>query len=86
MNCKICGKLLNMSQYVMHDRYKSCPKCSEMNGEEHVFFRYPETFGKSNKRETSNHPEGPQSYCYTHRQNPNREIPSGGILCSEIEL
>lgn len=48
------------------------------------FFEYPVGFGESDKRITSNHPDGAQSYCYTHRPNPNRAIPAGGILCSDL--
>lgn len=84
MRCKVCGKPLNISQYAMNKRYKSCPRCSVINGEEHVFFEYPVGFGESDKRITSNHPDGAQSYCYTHRPNPNRAIPAGGILCSDL--
>ena len=84
MICRVCGKPLNKSQYSQGENYKSCPRCSEINGEEHVFFRYPEDFGQSDKRETLNHPDGPQSYCYVHRPNPDRVIPRGGLLCSEI--
>ena len=84
MNCIICGKPLNESQYVRNDEYKSCPRCSTLNGEEHVFFAYPESFGQSNKRETGNHPDGPQSYCYVHRQDLDKDIPTGGILCSQL--
>lgn len=85
MKCKACGKLLKQSQYEKNNKYKSCPRCSVINGEEHVFFSYPEDFGKSNKRETANHPDGPQSYCYTHRPNPSRGVPVGGILCSQLK-
>lgn len=85
MKCKACGKPLKQSQYGGNNKYKSCPMCSVINGEEHVFFSYPEDFGQSNKRETANHPDGPQSYCYTHRLNPTREVPVGGILCSQLK-
>lgn len=84
MLCRVCGKKLSDAQYAMGERYKSCPKCSVINGEEHVFFRYPEGFGESDKRITTNHPHGAQSYCSTHRPNPNRDIPAGGKLCSEL--
>lgn len=82
MDCKVCGKPLNESQY--EKKYKSCPRCSVLNGEEHIFFEYPRDFGRSMKRETGNHPDGPQSYCYTHRFNIDKNIPADAILCSRL--
>ena len=84
-NCKHCGKTLNRSQYNINKTYKSCPRCSELNGEEHIFFPYPDYFGDTLKRSSSNHPEGPQSHCYVHRGNPYQSIPYGGVCCSEIK-
>lgn len=84
MNCKFCGKLLNTSQYLLDGKYKSCPRCSTINGEEHVFFPYPNEFGTTEKRESINHPDGPQSYCTSHRSNKNNPIQMGGIVCSRI--
>ena len=42
-----CGKLLIESQYSEDGKYKSCPRCSMLNGEEHVYFPYPSGFGTS---------------------------------------
>lgn len=84
MNCKICGKPLNESQYAEDKRYKSCPRCSAINGKEHVFLEYPESFGTTDKRKTLSNPDGPQSYCRIHRSNFDGVIPEGGILCSEL--
>ena len=85
MNCINCGLPLNKSQYAMDRRYKSCPKCSVLNGSEHVFFEYPLEFGQSSKRITFNNPDGPQSYCYEHREDITRPITSGGIECSKLK-
>lgn len=84
MICKKCGRLLKESQYSRDGRYKSCPKCSVLNGKEHVYFPYPSEFGTTEKRISTNHPDGPQSYCTNHRANPNSPIQEGGILCSEL--
>ena len=84
MLCKVCGKDLTEAQYAMKESYKSCPRRSTKNGEEHVFFRYPESFGESDKRITTNHPRGAQSYCSVHRSNSDRAIPVSGILCSQL--
>lgn len=84
MLCKMCGKPLNESQYSKDGRLKSCPRCSVINGIEHVYFRYPNEFGTTTKRESANHPDGPQSYCTNHRSNSNNAIQAGGVLCSKL--
>lgn len=81
--CKVCGKPLNRSQYSKDSSYKSCPSCSERNGEQHVYYPYPKYFGTTLKRSSSNRPEGPQSYCESCRFDKN--IYSNAKLCSEIE-
>lgn len=80
--CKCCGKPLNESQYNKEHNYKSCPRCSTINGEEHVFFPYPVSYGITDARKSMEHPDGPQSYCVSHRGNATNPIPSGGLLCS----
>lgn len=81
-NCKHCGKPLSESIYSKDRKYKSCPRCSEQNGNYHVFHQYPDDFGTTERRSTSIHPEGPQSYCVECRGgNPPKE----GILCCYIE-
>ena len=83
--CNHCGKPLNIAQYNQDETLKSCPRCSILDGEEHIFLPYPNYFGDTLKRSSGIHPEGPQSYCYNHRGNPDRNIPSAGIRCSEIK-
>ena len=83
--CKYCGKPLNQSQYNEDESYKSCPRCSKIDGEEHIYFPYPGCFGDTPKRSSDKHPDGPQSYCYVHRGNPHRSIPSDGIPCHNIK-
>ena len=83
-NCRFCGKPLNKSQYNYDETLKSCPRCSEIDGKEHIYYPYPENFGDTPKRSSDNHPDGPQSHCSSHRGNPNRGITNGGIKCSEI--
>ena len=80
--CKICGKLLNVSKYSKDGIYKSCPKCSTKNGEEHVYYEYPENFGTTYKRATTNYPDGPQSYCVRCRGSADKY--TSGILCNKI--
>ena len=81
-NCIICGKPLNESQWRNDKQYKSCPRCSNNNGKEHVYYEYPDAFGITEKRKTSNHPEGPQSYCVSCRG--PRESSANKILCSQF--
>lgn len=82
--CLHCGKSLSESIYKTASdgtQYKSCPNCSQLNGEYHVLHQYPQNFGTTYKRATSVHPEGPQSHCESCRGgNP----PSGGTLCTNI--
>lgn len=82
--CRKCGKPLKKAQYSKDDRYKSCPRCSVLNGEEHVYFSYPSEFGTTVKRKSTKHPDGPQSYCTNHRSNLDNPIQAGGVLCSEL--
>lgn len=84
MNCKYCGKPLKNAQYSTDGTLKSCPRCSVLDGEEHIFFQYPKSYGDTQKRSTAAHPDGPQSYCVSHRSNPNNPISVGGIRCSEL--
>ena len=82
--CRKCNKPLNESQYRTWDdiEYKSCPKCSVKNGQEHVYYEYPMAFGESEKRASSNYPNGPQSYCISCRG--RGESSRNGKLCSEF--
>ncbi len=81
--CTVCGKPLNQSQWDENKKYKSCPKCSTENGEEHVYYRYPESFGITEKRLSLNHPDGPQSYCVPCRGRGNSTLKK--ILCSNLK-
>lgn len=81
--CKICGKILNRSQYNKDGTLKSCPRCSTENGEEHVYYSYPDDFGTTPKRASSNRPDGPQSHCESCRF--EKDSYPRGILCSEVD-
>lgn len=85
--CKHCGKPLKKAQN-KHDangnKFKSCPKCSQDNGDIHIYYKYPDYFGTSEKRVTKQHPDGPQSYC----QNCREEIFGphvGAFKCSDFK-
>ena len=81
-NCKICGRPLKESQWREERNYKSCPNCSKENGQEHVYYEYPEHFGTTDARITSANPDGAQSHCAVCR---GRAKVHGDIrLCSEF--
>ena len=81
--CTVCGKPLNQSQWDENKKFKSCPKCSTENGEEHVYYEYPENFGTTEKRVSSNYPDGPQSYCVPCRGSGKSTLKK--ILCSHLK-
>lgn len=85
-NCKYCGRPLNESQYNQDKTLKSCPKCSVIDGEEHIFLSYPDSFGVTEKRISSKNLDGTQSYCQPHRaKSDNRIITKNGIRCSYVK-
>lgn len=73
MICKHCCDRLNVGMIHKVDpetrqKFKSCPHCSEANGNEHIFHPYPSAFGKTPARITAKNPSGNQSYCYDCRK------------------
>lgn len=68
--------------------YKACGHCTEANGSEHVFHRYPALFGNTPARVTASNPNGHQSYCKDCRALP-KGVPSNaytrGVLCSNLD-
>jgi len=80
--CKLCQRPLNEAQWRIIDQYKSCPRCSTENGEEHVYYKYPDDFGTTDKRSTTKHPEGAQSYCVKCRD--RGKLSSEEKFCSEF--
>jgi len=85
--CGICGKSLSEAQYVTVDdiEYKSCPRCSQANGEQHVFYRCPEDFGVTEKRITENNPIGIQSHCQNCRGGKDGPF-AGNKTCASLTL
>lgn len=80
--CIICNEPLNITQWRRDKQYKSCPKCSTINGNEHVYYEFPDAFGITEKRKSHNHPEGPQSYCVACRG--RGETTANKELCSQF--
>lgn len=82
--CQKCNESLNKSQYRTNagGEYKSCPNCSSNNGKEHVYYKYPVCFGITDKRSSSEHPDGPQSHCTTCRFKKSWSVV--GKLCTEL--
>lgn len=81
--CKHCGEPLNEAQYI-GAKLKSCPKCSQDDGNEHIYYEYPVAFGTLVERITINHPDGLQSYCQNCRDNYVIPHP-GAIKCSDVK-
>jgi hypothetical protein len=70
LRCRHCYRDLLDGLLFGNDRdWKACPRCSEDNGQVHVFLEYPEEFGTSDARITSENPDGAQSHCKAHRGN-----------------
>lgn len=81
MNCKHCGRDLSLSVYNDNKTMKSCPRCSQADGQYHVFHSYPSDFGVTDKRASSRSPEGAQSYCVNCRGD---HPPRSGTGCKDI--
>lgn len=82
--CSVCGMPLNISQWRKNRQYKSCPRCSVINGKEHVYYKYPDNFGITKKRASSTNPDGPQSYCVPCRG--DEESSETRYHCSEFDI
>ena len=81
-NCTHCARVLNRARYNKGETMKSCPKCSDDNGKEHVFHSYPAAFGTTPARATARHDEGPQSWCEDCRF---ERTPPPGTLCNVVK-
>jgi hypothetical protein len=80
--CQNCDQPLNEAQWTVDERLKSCPKCSADNGQQHVFLEYPTDFGKTKPRQSTPHPDGPQSWCEGCRR---RGEVGGKLLCQTVK-
>lgn len=92
MPCECCGRQLNIGTLHKYDdagnEYKSCPRCSDTNGHEHVFHRHPESFGQTDARVTPRNPDGDQSYCVDCRtldKGAASRVHSQGTLCRRLK-
>ncbi|MDY4323837.1 hypothetical protein V6M93_03180 [Pectobacterium brasiliense] len=91
MACRHCGLPLNKGLPKIKDNvaYKSCPKCSVTQGQQHVYFPAPDDFGTTTARETSNNPDGVQSYCESCRPPSEKGNPSwvfqNGTTCGDFD-
>lgn len=83
MNCSACSNKLNASQWSADQQWKSCPRCSQANGKEHVFYAYPANFGETEARASASHPNGPQSYCVECRADHTPTF-AGAKLCHQV--
>lgn len=80
--CPACHGELRKGVFAGGRQWKTCPECSAARGE-HVFRRYPEDFGTTDRRASGTNPDGPQSYCQACR---GRGQVSGNMMrCSKIQ-
>jgi hypothetical protein len=56
-HCAHCKQPLNRSLYGPKKAWKSCPRCSSVDGSEHVFYEYPSAFGTSDARVSDDTPD-----------------------------
>lgn len=81
MGCPNCLKPINEGQWAQDGKLKSCPHCSEIEGQ-HIFLPYPRAFGRSGRRASEVHTDGPQSHCRNCRSwGQHNETP---VKCSEL--
>lgn len=83
MDCTHCGRPLHRTQWADEKNWKSCPRCSQEHGDEHIFLRYPVAFGTTPLRASFRHPEGPQSQCERCRGGHAPDL-AAGRLCSDL--
>ena len=84
MTCSHCGLPLSESRFTDGEKWKSCPRCSQFHGSQHVFLPRPkETFGTTPRRVTGPNPEGFQSHCTPCRAGDTPDL-AAGTLCSEL--
>jgi hypothetical protein len=83
--CAACGTKLNRSRYSRDGRWKACPKCSVAHGMQHVLRRIPDAFGTTAERETTDNPDGIQSYCAACRQGEEPPLAGDDVrICGDI--
>jgi hypothetical protein len=78
--CAHCEELLKRSQLRNDNTMKSCPKCSQFEGE-HVFYPYPEAF--SGRGASVQDAVRDQSDCRACRSNANPPH-AGATYCSKL--
>lgn len=92
MSCSCCQGQLNTGMLKKKDKgtgeiYKSCPHCTDANGSEHIFHKYPAEFGFTPARVTARNPNGDQSYCKACRALSKGTMSNNynkGVLCSNL--
>ena len=81
MTCQNCSQALSVGQWSNDEAWKSCPRCSQEDGAQHVFHGFPGDYGKTTKRSSAAHPDGPQSHCNACR---GRGVTTSTRACSEV--
>lgn len=84
--CAHCREPLKNSFYGPGKAWKSCPRCSSLDGAEHVFYEHPDAFGTSDARISDDTPLGVQSYCKTCRPRVRQEPTARSRRCSDVRV
>lgn len=82
--CEVCDLRLRDAQHSADETWKSCPSCSRADGRHHVFYRTPDAFGTTPRRQSATNPIGVQSYCIACRQDVARTAGEPRKLCNEV--
>lgn len=84
--CSACGSKLNRSRYSRDGHWKACPKCSVAHGTQHVLRPRPDAFGTTAERETTDNPDGIQSYCTACRQGEHPTLSGDDVkICADFQ-
>jgi hypothetical protein len=83
VDCQSCGDRLRTSKDSPRGLFKTCPNCSGLNGREHMFRKWPEAFGTTEKRIREEDPDGSQSWC-EHCRFRRDGAADGLVPCSTV--
>ena len=82
--CDHCGKLLKTPTFSAARDWKSCPKCSTVDGHQHVYYEYPSAFGPTEAGAVIDKADVAQGYCVACRGGETPTAASTG--CASIAV
>lgn len=85
MDCHVCKHPLKESRWNADESLKSCPRCSQAHGSQHVYYANPDKFGTTPARASASHPDGVQSHCAACRaQHAPDSVEDSRTLCADV--